>query len=192
MNGMNCSYRLLMIIGTFILSACHKAPPVTSGESVDPTALIITGLSGGASISSLTGVLAYDKGDYVGCLVGSSLASALRTSAEAVATNMHQEGGSLPSIDVDVSTCLELAKPYLLQAAEVPASVEPLVSTALSSVKSLLIAYGPSMECQPLAWSQGAVTYVEGIFAAVVSEIEDPDGVISVPSVSVDACTDAS
>ena len=191
MNGMNCSYRLLMLIGTFILSACHKTPPAAGGAGADPTALIITGLSSGASISALTGALAYDKGDYVGCLVGSSLASALMTSAEAVATNMHQEGGSLPSIDVDVSTCLELA-PEEVEAVEVPASVEPLVSTALSSVKSLLLAYGSSMECQPLAWSQGAVTYVEGIFTAVLSEIEEPDGVISVPSVSVDACTDVS
>ena len=58
--------RLLMILGTLILSACVKKPvPTNPMTPPDPIPVVLVSLESASSISAVAGEFAQQSGDYV-------------------------------------------------------------------------------------------------------------------------------
>lgn len=174
--------RLLMVLGTFVLSSCAKKP-LPNPQSQDPIPVVLISLESASSISAVTAQFAQQSGDYVGCVTGHSLAAALTTARDGVAGNI--EGGLLPGVDLDVSTCLDLAESQP-ESGDVPALVQPLVDVGLQTVITVLDIYGDRIECTALLWSKAGLEYAGQVVGAAVTEIEDPDGQVVLKEIIVD------
>ena len=174
-------YTLLL---SLLLTGCPKSGPVSnSGAKADVTPIIIVGLDTGAQLSAASGQMARESGDYVGCLVGSTLSAALSTAKDGVEGNL--EGGLLPAVDLDISECLPLAE-SMPEGQDVPEVVEPIFDMALQASKAAVAVYGDDMACAPKAWTIAGLGYAEGLIPVVIAEVSSPDGVLSIPEVSVD------
>ena len=170
-----------LLLVAFTLMGCPKKP-LPTGVAPDPTPIIIVGLDTGAQLSAASGKMAEESEDYVGCMVGSVLASALETAKEGVEGNL--EGGFLPAVDLDISKCLPLAE-KMPEGQDVPAIVQPMFDMALQASKAAVAVYGEDMACAPKAWTMAGLGYAEGLLPAVIEEVASPDGVLSIPEVAV-------
>jgi hypothetical protein len=167
-----------------LLAGCPKKSPntgPTSGPS-DPTPIIIAALESASQVSAITGSLAEADGDYVGCITGKSLASALATTAEGIVGNL--DGGLLPSLDVDISGCLTLAESQP-EGQDVHELVEPIISASLQMVSAVVDVYSDDMDCKVHAWVKASLDYADQITSLVVSEVAEPDGVLNLTAVEV-------
>ncbi len=171
----------------FLITGCPKKPIDSIQRPADPLPIVMAAIDSGAELAYLSGNLAEDKLDLVGCIVGHSFAAALTTVGEGLRGNL--TGGAIPSIDYDISSCLGIlthGEGDPPQGAEVPDMVEPVATMLLSSVKTVILGYGSQMKCEDRAWAVSGLEYAQGAVPAIVSEIEAPDGSIAIPGVTVD------
>lgn len=173
----------LLFLG-IILTGCPKpGPVVNNGGAVDPTPIIIVGLDTGAQLSAVSGDMAQESEDYVGCIVGAALSTALGTAKDGVEGNI--DGGLLPAVELDISGCLPLSE-KMPEGQDVPAIVQPIFDMALQASKAAVAVYGGDMACAPRAWTMAGLEYAEGLVPVVIAEVANPDGILSIPQVAVD------
>jgi predicted RecA/RadA family phage recombinase len=181
--------RSLFLLPLLVTFGCAKTGQTTApvNSSFDPVPVVIAALESGAQIAAVTADMAIESGDFVGCLVGDSLAAALSTGAEGVSGNL--SGNSLPSVELELGDCFEIGESP--EAVEIDDSVAGLVNISLSAVSSLVAAYSPQMSCEAAAWVEASVQYAQGVTSAVISELQEPNGSVSIPAVEVDSCDPA-
>ena len=179
---------LALLLTMPIMTGCPKRAPIDgSMQPASPMPLIIASMESGAELAYLGANLARDKQDLVGCIASHTIAAALITASEGVRGNI--SGGALPSIDYDISDCLSIllsGEGDPPQGTEVPATVQPLVETALIGASMLIQSYSAQMACEELAWATAGIAYARGATPAIISEIEAPDGSITIAGVHVD------
>ena len=182
---MRFSFKTL-IFPILLAGGCAKSGQVSSpvNSSFDPVPVIIAALESGSQIASVTADMAVESGDFIGCLVGDSLASALSTGSEGVAGNL--EGNSLPAVSLELGDCFAIGETP--EAMEIDNSVESLVSVSLSAVDALVVAYSPQISCEAGAWVSASIEYARGVAGAVISELTEPNGSVSIPGVEVAEC----
>jgi hypothetical protein len=160
--------------------ACKPVPP--SPAPVVQTDLrppLSAALDGGATLSELGGLVAVDRDDLGGCIVAYSVAAAMRTAA----SSTRARSPELPRVVWDASFCGDLRVDV-----EVDARVG-LVVRAATNVVTAVLTSAPGLEardCRGYRWGLASVAYVDGVAAAVLDELGDPDGRVVIPGVPVD------
>ena len=176
--------RHLTLLGTLLLAGCAaKQGKLNTGAApADPLPIILASLTSASGVSEIAGQHAEKSGDHIGCLTGLSLSAALKTASEGVAGNI--EGGLLPSVSLDLSSCLELAESSP-EGEDIPEMVKPLVQVGIQTVTTMVDIYGSQIECKALAWTKAGLEYAGQVVDVVISEIENPDGIIDLGEVEV-------
>ena len=173
------------------LLACQKAPPASSGTPpTDPLPIIIAAVGSGSALASLSGDVAEEKGDFVGCVASHSVAAALLTAGEGISGNL--VGGTIPSVAYDISSCLGVLDEDGLEIVgeDVPALVEPVIDVLLNGAITIISAYEARLDCEARVWSLAAIEYTSNALPAILEEVEEPDGIVNLPGVAVglDSC----
>jgi hypothetical protein len=161
------------------LLGCAHAP-----EALRPTDVIATvaaGLHFGSQIAAWRGSEALAIGDRAGCIAGGVAASLAQSAAVAVAAGPSKTP-VLPNVQINISAC-GVTEP-ILEGAD--ASVAPVLSLTFESARTLLTIHGSRLPCREHAWIDGALAWGASAAPAIYEELRAPDGVVSVPEVTVD------
>jgi len=154
------------LVGLVVVASCQHHPPQVP---VPAEQVAARALGAGAALASIAAAAAEAEGQAGACLAWSATREAAGIAAALLAADM--ELGEWPALVVDVSSCGEL-----------PAGLDigPLVGVAVDTVLQQVVLVGGVQPCPVVA----AVDWVRGVAAAVLQEVETPDGLVELPGVS--------
>jgi len=163
-----------------MLSACAHSPQALRPSDV--VATVAASLHFGSQIAAWQGSEALDRGDVGGCIAGGVGAAIAQSAAHAVAAG---PSGSplLPEIHIDVSACGASTAPIIEDANP---SIGAILSLSFESVRTMVEIHGDKLACRDRAWMDGVLRWLATASPAVYAELTLPDGVVSVPAVTVD------
>ena len=162
-----------------LLLGCAHSPEALRPHDV--VATVAAGLHFGSQIAAWRGSEALDSGDRAGCIAGGVAASLAQSAAVAVAAGP-SKSPVLPNVQINISAC-GVVEPVLEGA---DASVAPILSLTFDSARTLLAIHGSRLGCREHAWIDGVLAWGASAAPAVYEELRAPDGVVSVPEVTVD------
>lgn len=155
--------------------------------------IIDASLQGARGISEAGKVLSESDKNVVGCYVAASFLTAIGSAQSALDGWAKGDAvGVIPSVDVDISSCLALSNTPLKPVIEADARmvIEALAAGILPAVESIVLSImeGDDATCQEKSIAQAVFTYVSAVKYPLVAELAEPDGKLFVPEVALEAC----
>ena len=185
--------RHLILTALLTLVACSGCGPKAGTDAPPPlqlgdVAAMLDTL--GDAASGLQGL-----GDSaVVCYVTTSSATALHTASDTMlGVEAAADGGDalLPAVDVDFSACQDVAD---LEGVDIDAQAVAAVAAVAGLAPTIDLIVGQVVladACTAREWVSASLEYAAGVAPEVLAELTEPDGVVTVPEVTVglSACT---
>lgn len=160
------------------LSGCpHNPEAIRSSEIVTSVG---SSLYFAGQLAAWQGNEALEDGDVASC-VGFGVAGAVALAASD-AVVMWPTSPVLPEVKIDISRCGPM--PAVLANAD--EDVQAVLSLSFESAKRLVEVYDDRMPCRTATWLKGVLTWCGSAAPAIFEELRAPDGIVTVPSVSID------
>lgn len=147
-------------------------------------------LVGGKGVVVASKDYTISKEDLAGCYITSALITAMDTSKVTIDSWITISVGDrlIPSVDVDLSACYAMGdkiEPVIGEDANT--KVQGLLKALMPTVTGVLGAVLESNDvtCRDLAIAKGVLKYIENAAPAIVEELADPDGKMSLPAVTL-------
>lgn len=157
----------------------------SGGESQpDYLPLVEAALAGSQAVTDVGLDLAVSRGDTAGCYTAAALSTALSTGLSVV-RDLDSGRDAIPGVSVDISACIALSgeTPAPILSGEAQALVSGVSSAVLPAVAAItagvLAASGAS--CETRRAIRAVSEYIQSAIPEVVSELSEPDGVITIP-----------
>lgn len=175
----------LALLATFIIGC---------GGTTKYLPIVDASIEGAKGITSAGKALAVNDKNVPACYVTCALLTALNTSQGAVNGWLKGDNppGVIPAVDVDLSECLALSEkpiePILKGDAQI--IVTSLVGGILPAVDAVIRAVlgASEVSCEDKAVADAVLRYVQNVAPAVVEELINPDGKLSVPEITLNSC----
>ena len=176
---------LTLLTALTFIAGCASAPKLIP--------IIDASLQGAQGVTAAGKTLSEAEGNLVACYVTSSFLTAFGTAQSSVKGWAGEDAaGVIPSVDIDLSSCLALQEKPLEPVLEAKAVilVDALASGILPAIESIVLSImeGQEASCQEKAVAQAVFTYAQAVKYPLVEELTAPDGKISLPEIALAAC----
>lgn len=164
------------------------------GSTTQYLPIIDASIDGAKGVTQSGKAIALHKEDVAGCYITCALLTALDTAQGAVDGWLKGEDppGVIPAVDIDLSECISLIghppEPILKGDARVivTATVGGILPAIDAVIRAILTA--SEVSCEERAVADAVLRYVQSVAPAVVDELSNPDGVLTVPEVVFNSC----
>lgn len=181
-NNAFLSIALVLSVG---FTGCLPVKGTLSPE--DKLSVATMALEAGATLSTLGRAQLMAAGSYPGCVVMEIVAATLTSASEATLGGAI-EAPVLPSVDVDLSSCMRLTDktPEGSDAAEEIKGIYDLYVRPVTDIVMDRIAKSTKIKCRDAAIIQAAFSYATVALDPILEEIANPDGKFEIPQIPLD------
>jgi hypothetical protein len=166
-----------------VLSACGNKQNL---PIIDATLIGVKGITQAVNVREV------QQKDLVGCYVTAAIITGLDSAQLTVDTwtQGEQKTGVIPMVNVDISACNALLeeplKPIIpekaeFQVRETVGALEPLVFAGLEALVGIA-----ELDCRNRVIADGTLQYIRGSIQPVIDELIKPDGIMTIPAVTLD------
>jgi len=171
---------LLSLLAALPLTACG------STQNFDPVPLVLTAVQGGEIVSSILAQNALESEAWEACVAATVTGAVLGAAQEALVDQTE-----LPALGVDVSDCLIFNPDFEAGDSTLPSVSRPIEAaiSTLITIDTFLNVWGDEL-CEKIPAIFVVYDYLEAAVPEILAEILAPDGIVSVPAISLtpDTC----
>jgi hypothetical protein len=177
-------------VATVLLTALLLAG---CGSNAQFLPIIDASLQGAKGVTEAGRILSEADKNVVGCFVAASFLTAIGSAQSAIdGWSKGDATGVIPSVEVDLSSCLVLSGAPMEPVIEANAKImiDALAAGILPAIESIVMSImeGDDASCQEKAVARAAFAYVGAVRGPLAEELHSPDGKLSIPEVALEAC----